>query len=79
MNLTIYVYYLVIVKVEKYCVWGQTLRETSQAQTGADHVHFVADALHVKVDCGVGNLKLTFLSINNVSFIIYCLYLIFFT
>ena len=50
---------MVVVQVEKYCVRGQTSGKTVEPATAADHVHFVPDVLHVKVDGFFRDLAVT--------------------
>ena len=49
--------YFVIVQVEKYCVWGQTLGKTPKVLVSADNVDFESDVFHVKVHGGVSYLQ----------------------
>ena len=50
---------MVIVKVEKDRVGWETPGKTLQPGAAADHVHFVPDVLHVKVDGFFRDLAVT--------------------
>ena len=51
--------YVVVVKVEKYCIRRQTPGKTVKPTTAADHVHFVPNVLHVKVNGFFSDLAVT--------------------
>ena len=60
---------MVVVQIEKYCVRGQTPGQTVKPTTAADHVHFVPNVLHVKVNGFFGDLAVTVVGTSADSFL----------